>query len=161
MLSSHAQLRSEVVPKLEDSKPKQLALFEHDGTVLAPEPRKNDSCQVAFLNGPSALFPSRGHEAFCSLRPPSAELRNCGIATLRRSAESPRYTTLTAPVCARVRAASLSAFFENRPCGVESAGGSRRLGRMDVAHEEPARGEAFEQGAQLGLGHPRRPRSTP
>jgi hypothetical protein len=28
------------VPKLVDSKPKQLALFEHDKTVLAPEPRK-------------------------------------------------------------------------------------------------------------------------
>ena len=40
MLSSHAKLRPEVVPKLEVRKPKQLALFEHDRTVLPPEPRK-------------------------------------------------------------------------------------------------------------------------
>ena len=40
VLSSHAKLRSEVVPKLEDQGPKQLALFEQDRTVLAPEPRR-------------------------------------------------------------------------------------------------------------------------
>jgi hypothetical protein len=40
VLSSHAKLRSEVVPRLEDSTPKQLALFEQDRTVLAPEPRR-------------------------------------------------------------------------------------------------------------------------
>jgi hypothetical protein len=40
VLSSHAKLRPEVVPKLDDKAPKQLALFEHDRTVLAPEPRK-------------------------------------------------------------------------------------------------------------------------
>jgi hypothetical protein len=40
VLSSHAKLRSEVVPKLEDSQPKQLAPFERDRTILAPEPRK-------------------------------------------------------------------------------------------------------------------------
>ncbi len=40
VLSSHAKLRSEVVPKVDDKGPKQLALFEHDRTVLAPEPRK-------------------------------------------------------------------------------------------------------------------------
>jgi hypothetical protein len=40
VLSSHAKLRSEVVPKVEDKGPKQLALFEHDRTVLAPEPPK-------------------------------------------------------------------------------------------------------------------------
>jgi hypothetical protein len=40
VLSSHAKLRPEVVPKVHDKAPKQLALFEHDRTVLAPEPRK-------------------------------------------------------------------------------------------------------------------------
>jgi hypothetical protein len=40
VLSSHAKLRSKVVPKVDDKGPKQLALFEHDRTVLAPEPRK-------------------------------------------------------------------------------------------------------------------------
>ncbi|MBL9026497.1 MAG: hypothetical protein JNL21_30145 [Myxococcales bacterium] len=40
VLSSHAKLRSEVVPKVDDKGPKQLALFEHDKTVLAPAPRK-------------------------------------------------------------------------------------------------------------------------
>ncbi len=39
VLSSHAKLRPEVVPKVDEG-PKQLALFEHDRTVLAPEPRK-------------------------------------------------------------------------------------------------------------------------
>jgi hypothetical protein len=33
VLSSHAKLRSEVVPKLEDQGPKQLALFEQAVTV--------------------------------------------------------------------------------------------------------------------------------
>jgi len=40
VLSSHAKLRSEVVPKVDDEGPKQLALFEQDRTVLAPEPRR-------------------------------------------------------------------------------------------------------------------------
>ncbi len=40
VLSSHAKLRPEVVPKAEETGPKQLALFEHDRTVLPPEPRK-------------------------------------------------------------------------------------------------------------------------
>lgn len=40
VLSSHAKLRSEVVPKVEDNGPKQLPLFEHDRTVLSPGPRK-------------------------------------------------------------------------------------------------------------------------
>lgn len=35
VLSSYAQLRSEVVPKVDDNGPKQLALLEHDRTVLA------------------------------------------------------------------------------------------------------------------------------
>jgi hypothetical protein len=40
VLSFHAKLRSEVVPELEDSQPKQLAQLGHDTTILAPEPRK-------------------------------------------------------------------------------------------------------------------------
>jgi hypothetical protein len=40
VLSSHAKLRPEVVPKVDDRGPKQLRLFECDNTVLAPEPRK-------------------------------------------------------------------------------------------------------------------------
>jgi hypothetical protein len=36
VLTSRAKLRSEVVPKVDDEGPKQLALFEHDKTVLVP-----------------------------------------------------------------------------------------------------------------------------